>query len=130
VQNKPIDTSRLGVIRCVIAPEARMTPDGEVRRDREGNPQWITGVSVRQVEGRRTDVIHVVVSGAQPQGIAEGAEVKITNLWANEWSVDGRSGTSYRADAITSVTAPAVSGGGAGSSAPAGGSRGKSGGDS
>ena len=103
-----------------------MTPDGEVRRDREGNPQWITGVSVRQVEGRRTDVIHVVVSGAQPQGIAEGAEVKITNLWANEWSVDGRAGTSYRADAVTPVPAPAASG--SGSAAAGSGSRGKSGG--
>lgn len=131
MQNKPIDTARLGGLRCVIAPEPRMTPEGEVRRDREGNPQWITGVSVRQAEGRRTDVIHVVVSGAQPSGIAEGAEIRITNLWANEWAVDGRVGTSYRADAITSVAAPVASGaGGSGSGAPAAGSRGKSGGDS
>ncbi|MFK4068097.1 hypothetical protein [Streptomyces sp. NPDC029674] len=128
MQSKPIDTGRLGVMRCVIAPEARMTPDGEVRRDREGQPQWITGLSVRQAEGRRTDVIHVVVAGAQPQGIAEGAEVRVTGLWANEWEVDGRSGTSWRADAITPVTASGGSGAGAGTGNSTG-QRGKASGD-
>ncbi|MFH8659992.1 hypothetical protein [Streptomyces afghaniensis] len=112
----------------MIAPEARMTPEGEVRRDREGNPTWVTGLSVRQAEGRRTDVIHVVTSG-EPRGITEGAEVRVTNLWANDWSVDGRSGTSYRADALTSVTAPAAAPGGSGTASAAG-ARGKSGGDS
>ncbi|MEU8959598.1 hypothetical protein AB0C93_35530 [Streptomyces sp. NPDC048518] len=129
MQSKPIDTARLGVMRCVIAPEARMTPEGEVRRDREGQPQWITGLSVRQAEGRRTDVIHVVVSGAQPQGIVEGAEVRVTDLWANEWEVDGRSGTSWRAEAIT--TAPASGGSNAGtSSGNSAAPRGKASGDS
>lgn len=126
MDNKPIDVGRLGAIRCVIAPEPRMGQDGETqRRDREGNPLWITGLSVRQTEGRRTDVVHVVTSG-QPQGLTEGSEVRVTNLWANEWSVDGRNGTTYRADAITPVQAS----GPAAPAAPAG-ARGKSaGGDS
>ncbi|BCM69018.1 MULTISPECIES: hypothetical protein [Streptomyces] len=123
MDNKPIDIARLGVIRCVIAPEPRMTPEGEVRRDREGNPLWITALAVRQPEGRRTDVIHVVTSG-QPQGLTEGSEVKVTNLWANDWSVDGRSGTTYRADAITSVQV-SVGGGSSPAAAPTG-PRGKS----
>lgn len=127
MRSKPIDTARLGAIRCVIAPEPRMTPEGEPRRDREGNPQWITGLSVRQAEGRNTDVVHVVVSG-EPPSVVEGAEVRITNLWANEWTVDGRSGVSWRADAITAVASnPPTAGPGAASSS----SRGKStGGDS
>ncbi|MFG2927976.1 hypothetical protein [Streptomyces achromogenes] len=103
MDNKPIDVARLGTIRCVIAPEPRTTPEGETRRDREGNPLWITGLSVRQAEGRRTDVVHVVTSG-QPQGLTEGSEVRVTNLWANDWAVDGRTGTTYRADAITPVS--------------------------
>ncbi|QEU94832.1 hypothetical protein CP970_31620 [Streptomyces kanamyceticus] len=127
MQNKPVDVSRLGSMRCVIAPEARVTPEGEVRRDREGNPQWITGLSVRQAEGRRTDVIHVIVSGVEPQGVIEGAEVRVTGLWANEWAVDGRTGTSWRADAITPVST-ASSAPSASTSSAAGG-RGK-GGDS
>lgn len=126
MQNKPLDVARLGQIRCVIAPEPRTTPEGDVRRDREGNPLWITGLSVRQVEGRRTDVIHVVTSG-QPTGLTEGAEVKITNLWANDWEVDGRSGTSFRADALLPASGSA---GPAPSAAAAPGPRGKSGGDS
>ncbi|MFE0130324.1 hypothetical protein ACFWY6_01820 [Streptomyces sp. NPDC059037] len=127
MQNKPVDMTRLGIARCEIAPEPRVTPDGEVRRDRDGNPQWITGVVVRQLEGRRMDAINVIVSGAQPTGIKEGAEVRLTNLWANEWEVDGRRGTSWRADAITPVPPASGSGSGSASSAPAGGARGKGG---
>ena len=127
MDNKPIDIGRLGAIRCVIAPEPRTTPEGDQRRDREGNPLWITGLSIRQAEGRRTDVVHVVTSG-QPQNLTEGSEVRVTNLWANEWAVDGRTGTTYRADAITPVSG---SGGGSASAAAAAGGRAKSaGGDS
>ncbi|WP_405686416.1 hypothetical protein OG204_20875 [Streptomyces sp. NBC_01387] len=130
MDNKPVDVTRLGAIRCVIAPEPRTTPDGEQRRDREGNPLWVTGLSVRQAEGRRTDVVHVVTSG-QPQGLAEGSEVKVTNLWANEWAVDGRTGTSFRADAITSASGSGTSGGGPAPGASVAGARGKpAGGDS
>ncbi|MFJ3757122.1 hypothetical protein [Streptomyces sp. NPDC090080] len=114
MQNKPVDVGRLGSIRCVVLPELRTGPDGRVRQDRDGNAQWVTGLSVRQAEGRRADVIEVVTS-VQPQGIAEGAEVKIDNLWANDWAVDGRTGTSYRADGITPLTstsaAPSAAGG-------------------
>ncbi|MCX4663484.1 hypothetical protein [Streptomyces uncialis] len=109
MQSKPIDTARLGVMRCVIEPEARLTQDGEPRRDREGVPQWITGLSVRQLESRRADVIHVVTSG-RPSGITEGAAVTVTDLWASEWAVDGRSGTSWRAASLTPDTSgPAAS---------------------
>ncbi|MEU2717841.1 hypothetical protein [Streptomyces sp. NPDC007205] len=100
--NKPIDTRRLGTIRCLIAPEPRTTLEGDQRCDREGNPLWITGLVVRQLEGRRLDEIHVVTSGL-PQGITEGCEVRVTDLWATDWEIDGRSGTSYRAAAITPV---------------------------
>ncbi|GHE11514.1 hypothetical protein [Streptomyces alanosinicus] len=124
--NKPIDTGRLGTIRCLIAPEPRVTLEGEQRRDREGNPLWITGLVVRQMEGRRLEEIHVVTNG-QPQGLVEGGEVRVTDLWGNDWEIDGRNGTTYRAAAITPVQ------GSVGSSAPspAAGPRGKpAGGDS
>lgn len=123
MQNTPIDTARLGQMRCSIPPEPRLNPEGEQRRDREGNLQWVTSVSVVPAQGRRVEAIDVVVSGIQPTGITAGEEVKITNLVANAWSVDGRSGTSYRADAITAVSGPALPGGAPGSSA---GARGKS----
>lgn len=127
MENKPIDVSRLGAIRCEIAPEPRTTQEGDQRRDREGNPLWITGLSVRQPEGRRVDTIDVTTVG-QPQGLTEGSEVKVTNLWARDWALEGRTGTTYRADAITPVSG---SGGGASPAAAAPAPRGKSaGGDS
>ncbi|MFE7273723.1 hypothetical protein [Streptomyces sp. NPDC057623] len=126
MEDKPIEVGRLGAIRCLIAPEPRTTLEGEQRRDREGNPLWITGLVVRQLEGRRLDEIHVTTVG-QPQGLTEGGEVKVANLWARDWALEGRTGTSYRADAITPATG---SGGGSVPAAPASGSRGKSAGDS
>jgi hypothetical protein len=132
MQTMPIDTARLGPLRCSIAPEARLNPEGEQRRDREGNLQWVTSVSVVPAQGRRVEAIDVVVSGVQPTGITAGTEVKITNLVANAWSVDGRSGTSYRADAITAVTGPPTAAApGGGPSPSSGAARGKaSGGES
>ncbi|MFG7942388.1 hypothetical protein [Streptomyces cacaoi] len=104
MQNKPIDTGRLGTIRCALAPEPRTTPDGDVRRDREGRPQWVTGLMVRQVSSRRTEVIHVVTTN-EPHDVEEGALVDVADLWASDWAVDGRTGTSYRAEAITPAAA-------------------------
>ncbi|MCQ4082238.1 hypothetical protein NGB36_16895 [Streptomyces sp. RB6PN25] len=116
MQNEPIDMERLGKVLCTIAPEKRINPDtGEVRRDGEGNEQWVVQVSVRRLEWRRSDTIDVVLPH-EPRGIAEGAAVRVVNLWANEWTVDGRSGTSYRADDIV----PAPAGSSAGSSGAAG----------
>ncbi|WP_369171012.1 hypothetical protein AB5J49_25605 [Streptomyces sp. R28] len=126
MENKPIDVARLGAIRCLIAPEPRTTQEGDQRRDREGNPLWITGLVVRQQEGRRLEEIHVTTVG-QPQGLAEGGEVKVTNLWARDWALEGRTGTTYRADSITPLPGP----GGGSAPAAAAGPRGKSsGGDS
>lgn len=126
MENKPIDVLRLGTIRCEIAPEPRTTQEGDQRRDREGNPLWVTGLAVRQPEGRRVDTIDVTTVG-QPQGLTEGGEVKVANLWARDWALEGRTGTTYRADAITPV---AGSGGGSAPAAAAAGPRGKSSGDS
>lgn len=86
----------------------------------------MTCLAVRRLEGRRVDTIDVTTSG-QPQGLTEGSEVRVSNLWARDWALEGRTGTSYRADAITPV---AGSGGSAAPAPTAAGSRGKSGGDS
>lgn len=123
MRNRPIAVERWRELRCSIAPQPRLTPEGQQRHDREGNPQWVTNISVVPEEGRRVEAIDVVVSGAEPQGITAGAEVRVTNLWSNEWAVDGRTGTSWRADAITAVAAPAAPGGAGASSS---GARGKS----
>ncbi|WP_448332679.1 SCO3933 family regulatory protein [Streptomyces sp. DSM 41534] len=116
-----MDVARLGALMCVVPPEPRVNRDtGEIRTDREGRRLYVVGVSVRQPESRRADVIEVVVSGESP-AVAEGMRVRIQGLVAVAWEIDGRRGTSYRAVAIT----PAES---EGKTAPVAG-RAKSGGD-
>ncbi|MGW2424455.1 SCO3933 family regulatory protein [Streptomyces sp. NPDC001709] len=103
MQSIPVDTARLGVLRCAIAPEAKLSnPETqEVKRNRDGNPVWTVAVTVRQ-DGRRISVIEIAVSG-QPKGIEEGQIVKVTGLTAFAWSMGERHGVSFRAAAITPV---------------------------
>lgn len=110
MQSIPVDTARLGVLRCAIAPEAKISnPETqEVKRDRDGNPVWTVAVTVRQ-DRRRISVIEIAVSG-QPKAIEEGQIVKVTGLVAFAWSMGDRHGVSFRADAITPVHASAVHG--------------------
>ncbi|MEU0846038.1 hypothetical protein ABZ370_42245 [Streptomyces sp. NPDC005962] len=100
----PVDVARLGTLMCVVPAEPRVNPEtGEVRTDREGRRTYVVGISVRQPETRRADVIEVVVSGAEPPIIAEGARVRVTDLVAISWEMGDRHGTSYRAAAVTST---------------------------
>ncbi|MFG3252476.1 hypothetical protein [Streptomyces sp. NPDC048172] len=124
MQNKPIDAARLGVIRCTVAPEPRTTPDGQIRTDREGNTQFVTGLVIREEGRRRTHGIDVVTI-VEPRGIAEGAEVTVTGLTAIDWSQEGRSGTAWRAETIAPAgPAPSPAAGSAPASAPAPGRKG------
>lgn len=124
MQNIPVDVARLGTLMCVVPPEPRVNQEtGEIRKNRDGDPVYVVGVSVRQQGNRRADVIEVAVPG-QPSGLAEGMRVAVTDLVAVAWEIDGRKGTSFRATAIT--PAP-VSTGPTGGAHAAG--RGKSGGD-
>lgn len=103
MQSIPVDVARLGVLRCAIAPEAKITNSEtqEVKRDRDGNPVYTVAVTVRQ-DGRRISVIEIAVSGA-PKGIEEGQIVKVTGLTAFAWSMGDRHGISFRADTVTAV---------------------------
>ena len=116
MQSIPVDTTRLGVLRCAVEPEAKISnfETQEVKKDKDGNTIYTVGVMVRQ-EGRRVSVIEIAVTG-QPKGVTEGTEVRITGLEAFAWAMGDRHGISFRAAAITPVPpAPAIgkSGGGA-----------------
>jgi hypothetical protein len=109
MQSIPVDTTRLGVLRCAIAPEVKFsnTETQEVKKDRDGNPVYTVAVTVRQ-DRRRISVIEIAVSG-EPTGIEEGQIVKVTGLTAFAWSMGDRHGVSFRADAITPIpTTPAT----------------------
>ncbi|WP_367140513.1 MULTISPECIES: SCO3933 family regulatory protein [Streptomyces] len=116
MQSIPVDTTRLGVLRCAVAPEPKTTgldEKKEVKRDREGNTIWTVGVMVRQ-DGRRVSVIEVAVAG-EPKGVVEGVEVRLTGLEAFAWAMGDRHGISFRANAITPAPTTTVA-----ASAPAG----------
>ncbi|MEU1027970.1 hypothetical protein ABZ402_04295 [Streptomyces mirabilis] len=108
MQSIPVDTARLGVLRCAITPEAKISnfDTQEVKKDRDGNTIYSVAVTVRQ-DGRRISVIEIAVAG-EPKGIEEGQILKVTGLTAFAWAMGDRHGISFRADAITPVpTTPA-----------------------
>ncbi len=101
MQNMPIDVARLGTCMCVVPPEPRINPEtDEPRKDREGRILYVVGVSVRQRDRRRADVIDVVVPG-EPRGVSEGVPVLLGDLVATAWEIDGRKGVSFRVSSIT-----------------------------
>ncbi|MFF4950098.1 hypothetical protein [Streptomyces chattanoogensis] len=103
MQSIPVDTTRLGVLRCAVAPEPKIADfeSKEVKKDRDGNTIYTVGVTVRQ-EGRRVSVIEISVTG-EPKGVDEGQEVKVTGLEAFAWAMGDRHGISFRAAAVTPV---------------------------
>ncbi|GCD46789.1 hypothetical protein [Streptomyces paromomycinus] len=103
MQAIPVDTSRLGVLRCAVEPEPKISnyETKEVKRDREGNTIYTVAATVRQ-EGRRISVIEIAVAG-EPKGIKEGQEIRVTGLEAFSWAMGERHGISFRAEAITPV---------------------------
>ncbi len=103
----PVDTTRLGVLRCAVAPEPKLSglETKEVKKDRDGNTIYTVAVMVRQ-EARRVSVIEIAVAG-EPKGVDEGVEVRVTGLEAFSWAMGDRHGISFRAAAITPVTTSA-----------------------
>jgi hypothetical protein len=108
MQSIPVDTARLGVLRCANVPEVKFSNSEtqEVKKDRDGNPVYTVAVIVRP-DGRRISVIEIAVSG-EPQGLEPGQAVKVTGLTAFVWAMGDRSGVSFRADAITPAHATPV----------------------
>ncbi|MBL1096190.1 SCO3933 family regulatory protein [Streptomyces coffeae] len=109
MQSIPVDTTRLGVLRCAVGPEPKIADfeSKEVKKDRDGNTIYTVAVTVRQ-DRRRVSVIEIAVPG-EPKGVVEGLEVRVTGLEAFAWAMGDRHGVSFRAAAITPVPAPAAS---------------------
>ncbi|AGP55961.1 regulatory protein [Streptomyces rapamycinicus] len=109
MQSIPVDTTRLGVLRCAVGPEPKIADfeSKEVKKDRDGNTIYTVAVTVRQ-DGRRVSVIEIAVPG-EPKGVVEGSEVRVTGLEAFAWAMGDRHGISFRAAAITPVPASASS---------------------
>lgn len=101
----PIDTRRLLGLLCVSAPVPRSDRDtGVAKIDRvTGQPEYLVGVLAKIPGDRRAFVIDVRVPG-EPAGLIEGQPIVLHNPTGSPWEQNGRSGVSYRADAITPAT--------------------------
>ena len=98
----PVDTT---AVRFVAAgpPEASVDFSTKAQRtDDTGAPLF--QVHLFAVGGGARDVISVRVAG-EPKGIAELTPVKVTELVATTWSMDDRSGVSFKAAKVEALTA-------------------------
>jgi hypothetical protein len=128
IKNFPLCTDRLSGLVVMTAPEPKVDPTtGEVKRDRvTGLPIFLVGVSVRKVGSREADVFDVQITSALV-GIVEGVTVRLIDLELTPWSMEGRSGQSYKAAGIEVVptgSAAALEGTAPADGAPAGGAAG------
>jgi len=100
----PVDTSRLTGALCVSAPEVKADPvTGEIRMDKAtGQPVYLVAVAVKLTGERKAYVLDVQVPG-EPVGVVEGAPVRLFDLVAVPWEVEGRTGLSFRASAVTAA---------------------------
>lgn len=103
-----MDANRLTQWTCMWAPEVRVDrATGEIRTDRAtGQPTYSVGVSCRYAGEREADVLDIQVVG-EPVGLVEGQPVRVFDLEMRPYEVEGRSGYTFRASAITAAGADA-----------------------
>jgi len=96
----PVDLGAFGGFMCVSPPEIKANPrSGEIRKDvATGLPMFVVGVVA--IRGKDSSVIQVMVPG-EPMGLSVGSALVLTGLEAVPWEIEGRSGVSFRAAAVS-----------------------------
>ena len=101
----PVDTSAITFL-CALAPEPLV--DFETRRpkaDENGEPLYVIQLLVMGEDS--ADLVAVKVPGAPSPAIRQGAPVKVSGLVAQPWTMNDRSGVSFRAARIEPAIAQA-----------------------
>ena len=91
----PIDTSAIAFL-CAMPPEPVL--DFETRRpkaDDNGEPLYI--IQLLAMGDGSADLLAVKVPGVPSAAIRQGAPVKVTGLVAQPWTMNDRSGVSFKA---------------------------------
>jgi hypothetical protein len=91
----PIDTAAI-VFICALAPEPVV--DFETRRpkaDENGEPLYV--IQLLAMGDGSADLLAVKVTGVPSSAIRQGSPVKVTGLVAQPWTMQDRSGVSFRA---------------------------------
>jgi hypothetical protein len=91
----PVDTSSIAFL-CALEPEPLL--DFETKRpraDENGEPLFVVQL-IAMTEGA-AEIIAVKVPGIPSASIRQGHPVKVTGLVAQPWTMNDRSGVSFRA---------------------------------
>jgi hypothetical protein len=106
----PVNVEAFAGFVCVALPEPRVANQqtGEVRKDRTSG-EVLYSVGVCAIRGRDSSVIQVSVAG-EPRGLSVGAPVRLVDLEASSWDIDGRSGVAWRAASVVPATGAAPQG--------------------
>ncbi len=101
----PVDTSAIAFL-CAV--EAEPVVDFETKRpraDENGEPLYVVQLLVMGEDS--ADLIAVKVPGVPSPAIRQGAPVKVTGLVAQPWTMQDRSGVSFRAARVEPAIAQA-----------------------
>ena len=100
----PIDTAGMTLL-AGSQPEPVVDFESKApRADENGEPLFTVQLVTISADG--AEVISVKVAG-EPKGVTQGQQVRITGLVAIPWSMEGRSGVSFKAARIEPATAAA-----------------------
>lgn len=99
----PVDTPALGDTRF-LSSEPKLDGDGNaVIRDKV--PVQVVSVLIKPLTGKR-EVIEVNVPSKEPPRGQEYAKIRLMNLTARPWAVDGRNGITFNADEVNILPLP------------------------
>jgi hypothetical protein len=103
----PIDTSAITFL-VTMAPEPA-TEFGTGRLKTDENGEALYSVQLVALGEGGADLITVKVPGNPPSEIRQGSPVKVTGLVASPWTMENRSGVSFRASRIEAISGAASS---------------------
>jgi hypothetical protein len=98
----PIDTNGITFL-CAMAPEPVMDFDTK-RQKGDANGEPLYAVQLVLLADGGAEVISVKVPGSQPAGLTAGVPVTVAGLVATPWSMGDRSGVSFKATSISTIS--------------------------
>ncbi|MGH8995618.1 MAG: hypothetical protein ACRDYB_06260 [Acidimicrobiales bacterium] len=101
----PVDTTTVGFVSAGPA-EPAIDFDTKAQKTEDGQP--VFNVHLFALGGGSRESITVKVTG-EPKGLGDFTPVKVTGLTAVTWSMNDRSGVSFRATRVEAVGARSAS---------------------
>ena len=101
----PVDTSAIAFL-CALTPEPVIDfQTKQHRADENGEPLYV--IQLLAMGDGSADLLAVKVPGPPSSAIRQGAPVKVTGLVAQPWTMQDRSGVSFRAATVEPAIAQA-----------------------